>query len=76
MLKKCASHLNEVHESYGQHMCFALQISWLMFSGGVMIFLHALIPGIFVRNGSQRINQMAQRIRTRQNDPTLQDFVI
>lgn len=76
MLKKCTSHLAEVHESYGEHMCFALQISWLMFSGAVMIFLHALIPGIFVRNGSQRINQMAQKIRMRQNDPTIQDFVI
>jgi hypothetical protein len=76
MLKKCTSHLDEVHESYGEHMCFAMEISWLMLSGAVMIFLHALIPGIFVRNGSQRINLMAKKIRSRQNDPTIQDFVI
>ena len=76
MLKKCTSHLNEVHESYGEHLCFAMTISWLMLSGAFMIFMHALIPGIFVRNGSQRVNQMAQKIRARQNDPTIQDFVI
>lgn len=76
MFRKCTRHLDEVHESYGEHMAFAMEISWLMISGGVMIFMHALIPGIFVRNGSQRINLMAQKIRSRQNDPMIQDFMI
>lgn len=81
MLKKCTNHLNEVHETYLEHMCFAMQIAWLMLSGAVMIFLHALIPGIFVRNGSQRVNQMAQKIRARQKNPNapdsdIHDFII
>lgn len=73
MLRKCRNHLAEVHESYGEHMCFAMQIGWLMLSGAAMIFMHALVPGIFVRNGSQRINRMAQKIRDRQKAPGVKD---
>ena len=76
MIRKSANHLREVKETYFEHLAFALQIAWLMLSGGILITFHALIPGIFVRSGSDRINRLSRKIRERQSQPAGLDFEI
>lgn len=66
MLKKSRDHLACVNETYWEHMSFALEMAWIMLSGGILVILHALIPAIFVRSGSKRIALLDEKIRERQ----------
>lgn len=67
MLHKSKEHLEGVHESYLQHMGFALRVSATLFMAAVLLFLHALIPAIFQCSASSRIFKLADEIRVRQN---------
>ena len=67
MLKKSRAHLDEVKETYFQHMGFALGTAWSMISGGVLLVLHALCPAFFQRSASTRILSLAMKIRARRH---------
>ena len=51
------NHLREVNETYGEHMQFAMGMAGRMFLGSLMIFIHAIIPWIFITNGSDVIRK-------------------
>lgn len=65
MIKNCKNHLHDVEESYFEHMGFALQIAGLSFWAGLVLILHAFIPGIFLTDGSRTIAKMTDIIEAR-----------
>ncbi len=48
-------HLQEVNETYFEHMRFALLMACRMAWGAFCIGVHALIPSLFVTTGSETI---------------------
>ena len=56
------SHPRSVGESYGEHFLMALSFAVNMLAGGLILLVHAVIPGLFVRNGSQLINKLHGRM--------------
>ena len=51
-------HLDEVGESYWEHMLKASRFAVAMLVGGIACFVHALLPFLFVRTGSARIRHL------------------
>ncbi len=51
-------HLDEVGESYWEHMLKATSFAVAMLAGGVACLVHALLPFLFVRTGSARIRHL------------------
>ncbi|MCY3621240.1 MAG: DUF6356 family protein [Gammaproteobacteria bacterium] len=51
-------HLDEVGESYWEHMLKATGFAVAMLVGGVACLVHALLPFLFVRTGSARIRHL------------------
>ena len=51
-------HLDEVGESYWEHMLRAAGFAVAMLVGGVACLVHALLPFLFVRTGSTRIRHL------------------
>lgn len=51
-------HLDEVGESYGEHLAKATGFAVAMLVGGVACLVHALLPFLFVRTGSARIQHL------------------
>ena len=58
MIKDSRDHLNEVNETYLQHMAIAFKIGLTMLATGVFCLIHGLIPGLFKKTGSNQINKM------------------
>ena len=58
MIKDSQEHLNEVNETYLQHMWIAFKIGFTMLVTGVFCLIHGLIPGLFKKTGSNQINKM------------------
>ena len=57
MIKDSQEHLNEVNETYFQHMRIAFKIGFTMLVTGVFYLIHGLIPRFFKKT---RINQIAK----------------
>ncbi len=55
-------HPRSVGESYGEHFLMALSFAVNMLAGGIILLIHAVIPGMFVRNGSQIIDKLYDRM--------------
>lgn len=51
-------HLDEVGESYWEHMLKAAGFAMAMLVGGVACLVHALLPFLFVKTGSARIRHL------------------
>ena len=51
-------HLDEVGESYWQHMFKAVRFAVAMLVGGVACLVHAVLPFLFVRTGSTRVRHL------------------
>lgn len=49
------SHLEEIGETYFQHMGFALSFSWKMLKAGFCCTVHAFYPEFFKKTGSTYI---------------------
>ena len=58
MIKDSQKHLNEVNETYFQHMRIAFKIGFTMLMTGVFCLIHGLIPGLFKKTGSNQIAKM------------------
>ena len=58
MIKDSKEHLNEVNETYFQHMWIAFKIGFTMLVTGVFCLIHGLIPGLFKKTGSNQIAKM------------------
>lgn len=55
-------HLDGVDESYLQHARHALGFSLYLFLGGVVCLVHALLPFLFERTGSDIIRGLHDRM--------------
>ena len=58
MIKDSQEHLNEVNETYFQHMRIAFKIGFLMLVTGVFCLIHGFIPSLFKKTGSNQIAKM------------------
>ena len=67
MLDKCQKHLDHVHESYLQHLCFASVFGARLILGGIGAILHGLFPAVFQTVGSKTVltlhDELKQRMR-------------
>lgn len=61
------SHLNEINESYFEHMCTALKYGFKLIFAGLACIIHALIPDAFVTTGSETIKNILEEIHQRKN---------
>ena len=50
MIKDSQENLNEVNETYHQHMPIAFKIGFTMLVTGAFCLIHGLIPGLFKKN--------------------------
>ena len=62
MIKDSQEHLNEVNETYFQHMRIAFKIGSTMLVTGVLCLIHGLIPGLFKKTGSNQIANMYEMV--------------
>jgi len=60
------AHPRSVGESYGQHFATALSFAVPMISGGLALLVHAVLPGLFVRTGSNTIKRLYGSMKRRQ----------
>ena len=62
MIKDSQKHLNEVNETYFQHMLIAFKIGFTMLVTGVFCLIHGLIPSLFKKTGSNQIAKMFEMV--------------
>jgi len=62
MIKDSKEHLNEVNETYFQHMRIAFKIGFTMLVTGVFCLIHGLIPSFFKKTGSNQIAKMYEMV--------------
>jgi hypothetical protein len=55
-------HPESVGESYGEHFLVALSFGATMMAAGLACVIHALVPGLFVRTGSETIARLHDRM--------------
>ena len=65
MFNDSKKHLDDAGESYIQHLMFALNISIKLLIAGTQCFLHALVPSIFKKSGSNAIRTLHNKINNR-----------
>jgi uncharacterized membrane protein len=68
-------HLIESEENYFEHFLFNFVTSmWLIFSGTIL-FIHSIVPFIFVANTSKqvkKINELMQKRRSLMKEPVVE----
>ena len=62
MIKDSQEHLNEVNETYFQHMRITFKIGFKMLLTGVLCLIHGLIPSLFKKTGSNQIAKMYEMV--------------
>ncbi|GAA4012965.1 hypothetical protein GCM10022280_08780 [Sphingomonas swuensis] len=63
-------HPESVGESYGEHLLVASSFGASMIAGGIACLIHGLVPGLFMKTGSDTIRRLNQRMVThRQRKP-------
>ena len=65
-------HLDEVGETYWEHMLKATGFALAMLVGGVACLVHALLPFLFVRTGSARVRHLHEAMVENRLAPTQQ----
>ena len=60
ILKRSIEHLKENNMYYGEHVLFASSEAIRMMVGGVMLMIHAFIPGLFPRIGSRVTTKLSE----------------
>ena len=65
MIKRLfVDHPASVQESYGQHFAAAMGFGLRMIWGGLVCFVHALIPGVCCTKASETIDDLHDRMIT------------
>ena len=62
MIKDSQEHLNEVNETYFQHMRIVFKIAFTRLVTGVFCLVHGLIPSLFKKTGSNQIAKMYEMV--------------
>ena len=65
MIKDSKEHLNQINETYIQHLKTALKIGFIMILGGFQAILHAIIPGILTKSASDKIRKLNEFVSSR-----------
>lgn len=60
------SHPRTVGESYGAHLRTALGFGLAMVTGGMACIVHAVVPAICARTGSDTVKRLYGRMKARQ----------
>jgi hypothetical protein len=58
-------HLNEVGESYTEHLATAVGFGATMVVGGFCVVVHAVLPFLFVNTGSNTMRKLHKRMTKR-----------
>ena len=66
-------HLDEVNETYFQHMRNALSFSGHMMVGAAACAVHAIAPFLFETAGSRRIRELHERMVVARNSKSLHE---
>lgn len=61
-----SKHLQDVGESYFEHFFFSTVTSIKLLSMGVVLFIHGLIPDIFVKTASNKAVKLIEKLAKRQ----------
>ena len=56
------AHPRDVGETYGEHFGVAMSFSAAMILGGLACAVHAVLPFLFTRTGSQTIRRLHDRM--------------
>lgn len=59
------AHLDEVGETYFEHLGIAFRIGLHMLAGGLACLIHGLLPFVFIRTGSDTIKRLCQFVEQR-----------
>lgn len=60
------AHPRSVGESYGEHAGVAARFGARMMLGGAACLIHAVVPALFVRTGSNTVKALYGRMKARQ----------
>jgi len=60
IIKRSVEHLRENNMYWGEHVLFALPHAIRMVVGGVMLLIHAFIPGLFRNIGTRVTKQLVK----------------
>ncbi|APG61561.1 hypothetical protein LPB140_00420 [Sphingorhabdus lutea] len=61
-------HPHKVGESYSEHLVMAGGFGWTMFWGGLACMVHAILPFLFEKTGSDIIRKLHMRMVTKRAD--------
>jgi hypothetical protein len=62
MIKNSQKNLNEINETYFQHMRIDFKIGCTTLVTGVFCLIHGLIPSLFKNTGSNQIAKMYEMV--------------
>lgn len=62
------THLDEVGETYWQHLFFAVRIALILFITSFLVLLHAIFPFMLKQTGSTVIQGLYDLLEDRVND--------
>ena len=51
-------HLDDIKETYVEHLIYTLKYSFMSFSASVIFLVHGVFPDYLVSNGSNMINNL------------------
>ena len=67
------AHPRSVGESYVEHFGVAFRFGATMMASGAACIVHALVPALFVRTGSNAVKRLHARMASRQPDARARD---
>jgi hypothetical protein len=65
MIKNSKKHLKDIEENYLQHMSTALKISFQLLIASLQAFFHSIIPALFTKSASSKIEELYLFIENR-----------
>ena len=65
MLNASRNHLDEMQETYFEHLRAALTISGLLAKAGIACTVHAIVPALCTRTASRCIAQLSSNLNKR-----------
>ena len=68
-MKRLTAHLDEVGETYTEHMANAAGFSWLLLGAACACAVHAVAPFLFIHTASNRVSQLQERMAQRAATP-------
>ena len=68
IFKKSIQHLRDNNMYWGEHVLFAVPQAIRMIVGGIMLMIHAFIPGLFPRIGSRVTSRLSEVFTIHENN--------